>query len=63
MKTLKHTAFILLVSILLAPCLLILNEQPESEPQNWWVNAIGFAWIGALTFLCKRYEKRQSQKS
>ncbi|MDR2806285.1 MAG: hypothetical protein LBB85_11755 [Dysgonamonadaceae bacterium] len=55
MTTLKYAVLILLVNILCAPCLLIFNEQPESEPQKWWINLIGFAYTGILIFIIHKY--------
>jgi hypothetical protein len=63
MKALKYAAIVLLADLIIAPCLLIFNEQPDSEPQNWWVNLLGFAYTGALILVYRRYEKRKSQKS
>jgi hypothetical protein len=63
MKTLRYTVLILLANIVFAPCLLIFNEQPECEPQKWWINLIGGAYACGLIILYNCWEKRKSQKS
>jgi hypothetical protein len=50
MNTLKRIIIILLANIIAAPCLLVLNEQPDGEPQRWWINIAGFAYILALVY-------------
>jgi hypothetical protein len=53
MNTLKRIIIILLTNIIAAPCLLVLNERPDGEPQRWWINITGFAYIGILALVYK----------
>jgi hypothetical protein len=47
----------IITCLIIAPCLLTLNEQPDDVPQKWWVNAAGLAYTLALAWAVKRFFK------
>jgi hypothetical protein len=62
MKTLKIIGLYIAFSIIVFPCLCIFNEQPDSDPQRWYINLFGFAYAYGLFFInSKRISKSKKQ--
>jgi Ca2+/Na+ antiporter len=61
MKTLKVIIVYLLLAVIMAPCLCIFNEQPDTEPQRWYINAIGLVYCYILyRFLSIVYKSKKT---
>ena len=44
--------------IVIAPAMLVFNQQPDTEPQKWYLNLIGLVYIIILIlFVCSKNKK------